>query len=314
MSWALLAWLAGGHPANAQDTPTPDPALVAPPLGAAPQPLPGGWISPTPDENGIIAVIVQPDESLWIIAARAGLTLPDLLALNNLTENDVIRPGDVIIIGTGTPPPTAISPELFTPTITPPPPTLRPTQPAPAATICLTAFEDANQNSIRDAGEPATPGVAFTVFNRDQVVANVITDGREEPHCVPDLIPGEYYVTRSILPGELLTTDGDWALVIADTSTLYQAFGSVRAAATPGTPGIAAPGTADSPASNATTSVNAPVGSDSSTPDAAQSATSGAETDPLLWGGMSLLLVGGLLLVAAVLILLIRRVRTDSQP
>lgn len=291
-SVALVAWGAAVSAALAQETPGQD---------ATPELPPPVWISPTPDEYGVISVVVQPDESLWIIAARAGLTLPDLLTLNNLTENDVIRPGDIIIIGTGTPPPTAISPELFTPTITPPPPTLRPTQPPPAATICLTAFEDANQNRVRDNGEPTTAGVAFTVYNRDKVVANVITDGREEPHCVAGLAPGEYYVTRSILPGERLTTDGDWALVIANANTLYQAFGSIRSSATPvaGSPSAA-------PAGNVTAS--APMATQPAAPTAADEPANGF----LLWGGAGFLVLGGLLLLAAVLLLRSRRTRAGS--
>lgn len=283
-----LAWLALGFAAGsalAQDT--------TPQAPAAP------WVSPTPDANGVISVVVQPNESLWIIAARAGLTLPDLLALNGLTENDVIRPGDVIIIGAGQPPaaegtPTAAGP----PTATPPPPTPRPTRQTPTATICLIAFEDSNQNTVQDAGEPATPGVAFTVFNRDQVVANVITDGRPEPHCLPDLVPGEYYVTRSVLPGEILTTDGEWALAIAANNTLQQSFGSVRAAATPAT---AASPTA--PAAGAGTVV-----ATAEPPD--QSPGSPLNRDAVMWGGVAVLALGGLILLAAVLLLWLRR--TDS--
>jgi hypothetical protein len=295
----LPVCLAFAAPLLAQETPpapaTPDSAAITETPAFLPPPV---WISPTPDENGVIAVVVQPDESLWIIAARAGLTLPDLLALNNLTEADVIRPGDVIILAVGTPPPTAVSPEMMTPTATPPPPTLRPTQPPPAATICLSAFEDSNQNGIRDPDEPATPGVAFTVFNRDVVIGNIITDGRAEPHCLPGLAPGEYYVTRSILPGEILTTEGEWALVIANNSTLTQAFGSVRAAATPSptAPALAAGG--ELPAAAAPESVP-PAGPPATAP----------RSDALLWGGVGLLFVGGLLLLAAVLILLIRRTR-----
>ncbi|MEZ4515428.1 MAG: LysM peptidoglycan-binding domain-containing protein [Chloroflexota bacterium] len=293
LCWGVLlaAFLAIAYPLAAQDV-TPE--------------SPSAWISPTPDENGVISVVVQPDESLWAIAARAGLTLPEILALNNLTENDVIRPGDVIIIGTGTPPPTAISPEMLTPTATPPPPTLRPTLAPPAATICLTAFEDTNRNGFHDDDEPTNTGVAFTVFNHDAVVANVVTDGRAEPHCLSGLTPGEYYVTRSILPGEILTTDGDWALVISDDSTLFQAFGSVRTVGTP----VTTP--------TLTGSVATPAGNVSavSSPPPTQSAVSTEEPEPgnnaLLWAGAAALFVGGLLLLSAVLILLLRRTRAGS--
>ena len=96
-AWLLGGALLGGAAVLAQTDPTPMP--IPTPTIETPTPLPTlpfTWISPTPDETGVISVIVQPGESLWIIAARAGLTLPELLALNNLTEADVINPGDVL--------------------------------------------------------------------------------------------------------------------------------------------------------------------------------------------------------------------------
>ena len=38
----------------------------------------------TPDAEGNIYVIVQPNDSLWSIAARAGISLPELLELNGI--------------------------------------------------------------------------------------------------------------------------------------------------------------------------------------------------------------------------------------
>lgn len=53
----------------------------------------------TPDAEGNIFVVVQPNDSLWAIAARAGIPLTELLALNNLAEDSIIAPGDVLLIG-----------------------------------------------------------------------------------------------------------------------------------------------------------------------------------------------------------------------
>jgi LysM repeat protein len=71
----------------------------------------------TPDADGVIYVEVLPNDSLWGIASQSGITLQELLAYNGLSENTIIQPGQKLIIGYGTPPPTATI-ELPTPTAT----------------------------------------------------------------------------------------------------------------------------------------------------------------------------------------------------
>ena len=92
----------------------------------------------------------------------------------------------------------------------------------------MTAFDDLNRDGALDAGEPLLAGVAFTVFNDQIVVANYITDGVSEPHCLEALESGTYHVTRSISPDEVLTTQGDWAMTLSEGSELNLAFGSYR--------------------------------------------------------------------------------------
>lgn len=56
--------------------------------------------TPTPNAQGINEVLVESGDTLWSIAARAGLTLDELLALNpNLTRDSFINWGDRIVIG-----------------------------------------------------------------------------------------------------------------------------------------------------------------------------------------------------------------------
>lgn len=289
---AVLLAIVGG--AAAQENPTPVAPLESA-TATTPFLLPD-WVSPTPDETGAIVVIVQPGESLWVIAARAGVTLPDLLALNGLTEADIINPGDRLIIGYATPEP-PLSPEESTPTATRPPPTLRPTETRAEAAICLSAYDDLDRDGVEDAGEPQRAGVAFTVYNRETVVANTITDGQAETKCVRGLPPGEYRVTRSISPGEILTTDGNWALSLTAGSELRQSFGSYFGTAEAALQGGAAPVTPGTPAA-------------SLTPTPATADTRTAASLPPSWlsvAGMLALFAGGLTLLGAVLILLRRQ-------
>jgi hypothetical protein len=275
---------------RAQETPTPR---------AFPPPV---WVSPTPDESGTITIIVAPGDSMWIIAARAGLTLPELLTLNDLTEDAVIQPGDVLIIGYAQPEATAVPEVEVSPAPTLPPPTLRPTEPRPEATICLSAFEDLNRDGIHDSGEPLRAGVAFTVYNQEAVAANYITDGVSEPKCLGGLTPGEYRVTRSVVPGEVLTTAGDWALNLAADTRLNQAFGSFISAADEGV-GTAAPVAQTTDGAPPVTRL--PETTPAPPPD---------NTSTFAWriAGVAILFLGGLTLLVAVLLLLIRQVRARS--
>jgi LysM repeat protein len=51
-----------------------------------------------PDETGAIYHEVQPGQTAWTIAAYYKVDLAELLALNNLTENPILHPGDILLI------------------------------------------------------------------------------------------------------------------------------------------------------------------------------------------------------------------------
>jgi len=179
----------------------------------------------TPDAEGNIYIVVQPNDSLWSIAARANLTLPELLQLNEIGEDHVLQPGDLLLTGRVAPPATATS-DIPTPTL--PPPTPIATSIPLRTAICMLAFEDSNRDGAFDPGEPLRGEVAFTVFNEKKVVANYITDGISEPYCLEGLEAGTYHVTRSMGHNETLTTQGDWAMTLTYGSELNLAFGSYQ--------------------------------------------------------------------------------------
>lgn len=177
----------------------------------------------TPDGEGIIYAEVRVDDSLWGIASRSFISLDELLALNNMTENSIIKVGDLLIIGYVTRPATATSEPTITPTLSPPTPTFTPL-PLPETAVCLLAYVDANQNGTHDAGEKLRPSVAFTIFNESAVAANYVTTGVSEPYCL-QLEPGTYQITRSSSQNEFLTTDGDVAVVLRPGDILNLTFG-----------------------------------------------------------------------------------------
>lgn len=197
---SLLLWLAAVPALHGQELPTA-----------------------TPDANGVIYAEVLPNDSLWGIAARAGISLTELLTLNNLTENALIQPGDLLIVGivaTPTPeatPTTAVTRQPPTPTVTVPPP--------PPTVICLVAFTDENGNGEREPAEPLQAGVAFTVFTAESVVANYVTDGVSEPYCLTELAAGNYQVTRSVGRGETLSNSGNRTVILAAGDQVMLGFG-----------------------------------------------------------------------------------------
>lgn len=246
---------------------------------------------PTPDAEGVIYVEVQPNDALWSIAARAGLTLGELLALNNLAEDAIVQPGDLLIVGRVTPVPTETPVPSPTPTL--PPPTAVPTDSPSSTAICLGAFVDANKNGRQDGAEPLKAGVVFTVFNDSAVVGNYVTDGVAEPYCLEGLEPGNYSVTRSVGADETLTTGGNWELVLARNTVLTQLFGSVESGVVEEVGGVE---TAVAPTPEATPTFPAPTATPAAT------ASPSLLGRPIVWGSLV-----GLILLGSVLLFWVRR-------
>ena len=184
--------------------------------------------TPLPDGAVPITIEVQPNDSLWALSVRANLSLQELLDLNGLTEDAVIQPGQLLIVGYTTPEPTPTVEIIPTATATlpPPPPTQTPIPPPPTG-VCLTAFDDQNRNGMQDVGEGLKTAVAFTIFNDELVVANYVTDGVSEPYCLENMVEGEYHITRSVGPDEVLTTPGDRGILVRLGAMTELTFGSV---------------------------------------------------------------------------------------
>jgi len=129
-----------------------------PPVTAAPS---GGVVTSTPNTDGSLVHIVQPGDTLFGIAEAYGVSLQDLLSLNNRQINDPLYVGDRIIVRlANTPTPTPDVTETNTPrpptatrrptrTATLPKPTQTPTPPtAPAPTATPLPPADALTDSV----------------------------------------------------------------------------------------------------------------------------------------------------------------------
>ncbi len=248
----------------------------------------------TPDADGRIYIIVQPGDTLWAVIDRAGISMDEMLTLNNMGIDDLLQPGDKLLIGTVAP--TAAPSPSPLPTVTLPPPTAVSTPTPPPTSICVLAFIDEDGNGVRNAGEGLRPAVAFTIFNESSVVGNYVTDGLSEPFCWHNLEAGEYKITRSVGRDELLTTAGDWTLTLAVGDELELFFGSrtvTGGAATVTRPAM----------QSAFPTVAPPV---SPTPPPPPKKSRDVDIAALLWLFPLLLIAGGMGLLTAVVVWLIR--------
>ncbi len=165
----MAAWYTG---AGSGEAPAPMPTTMptATPTGPTPTPTAVPVLPSTPRPDGAVIHIVQPGQTLMMIALSYGVSLERILELNGLTRDSLIYPGDEIIIV----PPLTVSPTFPPATSTPsftPSPTLTlsavtsavPT-PAPSSSPSMTPTPDVAGVSMGTVA-PGGPGLPpFWVF------------------------------------------------------------------------------------------------------------------------------------------------------
>jgi hypothetical protein len=192
--------------------------VFAMPTKAAPQPQYTPIASPTPGPDGRIIYIVQEGDTLWRISAITGVPLDDLRQLNGLTENDVINPGDNLLLGLG-------GPADIPPTEGPPP---TPTSDLPTPTpligtgmLCVSVFVDTNGDGLRQEEELDLEGSAINISNRAGTVS--LSQGENNglaPRCYEDVTSGYYDIpgTRaeciSIVQCAMILDQGDYNISV----------------------------------------------------------------------------------------------------
>jgi len=94
-----------------------------------------------------------------------------------------------------------------TPTATPPPP---PTLTPAVGSLCVVAYEDADENGQWGAQERLLSGRRIQLLDGDgNPLAEYLTDGENEPHCFQELAPGPYQLVKeSTLTGETASMEG----------------------------------------------------------------------------------------------------------
>jgi hypothetical protein len=160
------------------------------PATAAPQPQYTAIPTPTPGPDGRIIYIVQEGDTLWRISAITGISLEELRRLNTLTENDIILPGDRLLLGLGGP---AELPPTAGPAPTPTSDLPTPTPMIGIGNICVSVFDDTNGDALRQEEELDLPGSAINISNRTGTVSLSQGEGGGLiPRCYEDVVLGIY--------------------------------------------------------------------------------------------------------------------------
>jgi len=210
-----------GQPGAAPAIPAPATMSVSGTVAATDTPA----ATQTPRPDGAVVHVVQPGDTLYAISLQYDVPVEDLYRLNNLTRESILSVGQEIVVrvGQGTavaPSPTATLQATSTPQATAPQsplptppqsPLLTPTQPLPAPPpptaapvengLCLAAFEDTNNNGLRDGSEPSLAGVSFSILSGGSEAARYTTDGSTLVYCLTTLPPGAYSVEVTLPTG-----------------------------------------------------------------------------------------------------------------
>lgn len=200
------------------------------PASAAPNPQMTSFPTPTPGSDGRILYIVQEGDTLWRIAAVAGLDVADLRDLNNLDPDDIVFPGMQLFLGLGGPA-AQQSTQGPAPTQTPAEPT--PTRVPGNGTLCVLLFEDVNGDSMRQEEEVSLEGGAINISNREGTVSITEDTPAHDPLsedldylCFDNLEEGDYNVSVAIPEGYNPTTALNSPVELGAGDVSYLPFGA----------------------------------------------------------------------------------------
>jgi LysM repeat protein len=205
-------------------------ALAGLSVQAAPLPQLTPFPTPTPGADGRILYIVQPNDTLWRISAITGVSLDTLRMLNNLGSDDIIAPGDILLIGLAGPESATAIPEAI-----PTSELVEPTTPARQGTgnLCVILYNDLNGDAMRQEEEPWILDGQISINDRSGNVSNTVEteplfdeDGEIAYACFQDLPEADYNITAAIPEGFNPTTVLSRSLKLMGGEETYLSFGA----------------------------------------------------------------------------------------
>jgi LysM repeat protein len=97
-----------------------------------------------------------------------------------------------------------------------------------SAAVCITLFEDVNQNRVQESDEVALSGGTLSIERNSVIVDSFATDGTPDPFCFDELEPGEYIALATAPVGFGLTTPDQLRLRLQSGTTLNVNFGAAQ--------------------------------------------------------------------------------------
>jgi LysM repeat protein len=221
-----------------------DASGVVQPAPAAPQPAPvqsapqqsasvvNSGPAPTalPRPDGAVVHIVEAGDTVYGLALQYDVPMDDILTLNGLTKDSLIRVGQELVISA--PPPVTATPvsenNAPAPTATSLPATaIAVAEPSGKTQLCVRAYNDQNADGLLGRNEELVKDTLFRIADQSgKTIAAYTSDGMSEPHCFASLKPGEYMVSVEASPGTRPTSDERWSVLLGQGTTATVDFGS----------------------------------------------------------------------------------------
>jgi LysM repeat protein len=227
-------------------------------------------------EDGSIVHTVRSGDTLAAIAVAYNITIPELLELNSMTMDEAryIYPGQELIVEQssggssssaddsgdasdagdeggaeagedeaasggasegGTPP---IESYDAAPVSSEAVPVMQMADAAASGQVCVTLFDDANPNRLRESGEGLLAGGQIALSQAGAAIGSHTTDGASEPHCFEGLNAGEYLVLLTAPQGYGATTASTYNVVVGAGQTAEVVFGAAAGFVPPQPPAV----------------------------------------------------------------------------
>lgn len=207
----------------------PQPAAVnSVPASSVVNAAPAPTALPRPD--GAMMHVVKAGDTVFALAFQYDVPMDQILQLNGLTKDSIIRVGQELVISA--PPPAAATPAVENAAPAPMATSLPATavvmvEPSGKTQLCVRAFEDQNADGVLSRSEALLKDTSFQVSDRSgQAIVSYTSDGMSEPHCFTRLTPGEYLVSVKPASGAQPTSDQRWSVVLDKGTTATVNFGS----------------------------------------------------------------------------------------
>jgi len=189
--------------------------------------LQAAYHTPTPNMDGHIIYTVQEGDNCIRIFLLTGVTVDDIILLNNLGPDCSIFPSQQLLLG---------KVDSTTPMAEGPLPTATLGAPTPTpfegtGKICVALFEDLDGNQKRSTNEFFLAGGVISVSNRIGTYSETKNTVGGNPDlvdlpCFEDLMEGEYNLSMGIPDGYNPTTSINYALTVSAGDTIVVDFGA----------------------------------------------------------------------------------------